>query len=209
MAAMAMVESGYGWTRAALAANNFYGWKFYSSTAAGGRKSYVLDCQPAADVNNRYVVFASAADAVDFVAYKLANLPTYSKSAAKYREARVSGMLVESATKAWVAGIASPYNWQPTQYIRTVTRMMNDPVAPSDQVSTERNLYRLSNTRGSLDSKTEALARYFASKIESRKCEQEKLDFPRWQGFPVRLCEYREGSVLVKTYMRPGWPGHP
>jgi hypothetical protein len=33
LVAMAIVESGYGWTRTALEAHNFFGWKFYSATA--------------------------------------------------------------------------------------------------------------------------------------------------------------------------------
>src|SRR5437870_3878845 len=39
LAAMAILESGYGWTRMALNANNLFGWKYVSAASAGGRPS--------------------------------------------------------------------------------------------------------------------------------------------------------------------------
>ncbi|MEO6280428.1 glucosaminidase domain-containing protein [Roseateles sp.] len=214
IAAMAMVESGYGWTRTAKQANNFFGWKYNSSSAAGGRKSFSLACQPPADVNNRYVVFASAADAVNFVAEKLATLGYYRQDAEAYRLARAAGQPVDTAVKAWVVGISDPYNWRPAEYAKTLTRVMNDPISPSDQVS-PRNLYRLSEDgaptlpapvpASAPDAQDEQLLAttraWFAARIGSRSCEAPVTTFPRWDGFPVQLCSYVDSGIQVKTYM--------
>src|SRR4051812_3825734 len=48
------------------------------------------------------------------------------------------------------------------------------------------------------------LAAYAASIIspwESARCDPPRLDFPRWEGFPVRLCDYHDIGVTVRTYM--------
>ncbi|HEY8880067.1 MAG TPA: glucosaminidase domain-containing protein [Roseateles sp.] len=212
IAAMAMVESGYGWTRTALQAHNFFGWKFYGANAAGGRPSYVLDCQPPEDVNNRYVVFASDADAVDFVAGKLASLPVYRPDAEAYRLARAAGQPAQAAVNAWLTGIADPYNWRPAEYVRTVTRFMNDPLSPSDQVAADRNLYRLAlaapasapaaSAPGPQDAQLLVSTReWFAARVASRSCEPAVTDFPRWAGFPVRRCSYSDGGVEAHTFM--------
>jgi hypothetical protein len=211
---MSIAESGYGWTRTALQANNLFGWKYYSAAAAGGRKSFTLACQPPKDVNNHYVVFMDAADAVDFVAAKLATLPVYKHDADEYRKARAAGLPGDESAKAWLAGIASPYNWQPERYIRTVTRIMNDPLMPSDDVSPERNLYkitppldkseanpvRLVATSQDTDVQVKTSA-WFAARLSTRQCDTPVVDFPRWNGFPVQRCGYNDSGVKVQTYM--------
>jgi hypothetical protein len=211
LAAMAMVESGYGWTRTAQDARNFFGWKFNSTAAAGGRQAYVLGCQPPEDVNNRYVVFASAADAVDFVAGKLATLPAYKAKTVAYGKARSTGTSAEAASRAWIAAIANPYNWRPAEYTKTVTRFMNDPASPSEQVSPDRNLYRLSAAiapatpqpaASATAPDTHAATRaYFASKLAKRTCEAPRDDYPQWKGLPVQRCDYSDSGVTAKTYM--------
>ncbi|WP_432219305.1 glucosaminidase domain-containing protein [Pseudomonas kribbensis] len=102
ISAMAIAESGYGWTRTALEAHNLFGWKFYSSSSASGRNYYVLSCQPAEDKNNKYVKFSDTADAIDFVAGKLATLPAYLSDTRKYLQARQSGKSVADASKDWI-----------------------------------------------------------------------------------------------------------
>lgn len=216
LAAMAIVESGYGWTRTAQNAQNLFGWKFYSSTAAGGRKSYVLSRQPKEDDNNHYVVFATNADSFDFVAMKLATLPAYSKQTKAYQASRAEGVKATDAAKVWIAGIAHPYNWHPQEYTVTITRVMNNALTPSDTVSKDRDLYRLSESvaavAGGVPPAASALAAdaetVFAS-IKARlvnlgtatdHCEPPVLDFPRWKGFPVQLCGYTD-TVSVRTYM--------
>ena len=124
LAAMAVVESGYGWNRTAQNAQNLFGWKFYSSTAAGGRKSYILTCQPKEDDNNRYVVFATTSDSFNFVAMKLATLPAYSMQTKTFQASRAKGVTSSDAAKAWIAGITNPYNWHPKEYTTTIKRKM-------------------------------------------------------------------------------------
>jgi len=225
IAAMSMVESGYGWTRTALEAHNLFGWKFYSADAAGGRAPYVLECQPPADDNNRYVVFANAADAFDFVAGKLATLNYYRKSALSYQSARAAGASAEEASKAWIAGIADPYNWQPTEYIKSITRVMNDPLAPSDTAAAERNLYRLSQPNAAVaavaagpvhaaadaasvaassapvDDLLKSTRAYFAARLTKLTCDEPTQEYPRWQGYPIQRCSYSDSGVSVRTYM--------
>jgi hypothetical protein len=51
--AMARNESGFGWTRIALHANNLYGFKYTTDAAAGGRGFYTLVGQPESDPGTR------------------------------------------------------------------------------------------------------------------------------------------------------------
>ncbi|MEJ7806917.1 MAG: glucosaminidase domain-containing protein [Telluria sp.] len=215
LAAMAIVESGYGWTRTAQNARNLFGWKFYSLKAAGGRKAYVLACQPKEDDNNRYVVFATNADAFDFVAMKLATLPAYASRTKAYQTARAKGVTAAEAAKAWVAGIANPYNWHPKQYTRTITRVMNNALAPSNMVSEELNLYRLSDgvvafagktTSTATAADTDAIIAGIKAKLAAlgssvSHCDPPVMNFARWNGFPVQLCGYQDGGVSVRTYI--------
>ncbi|OLL27186.1 hypothetical protein BTH42_34035 [Burkholderia sp. SRS-W-2-2016] len=214
IAAMAIVESGYGWTRTALYARNLFGWKYYSAASAGGRKSYTLTCQPPEDRNNHYIVFDNIADAVDFVAGKLATLPAYRQDGEKYRRARSAGTDVKESVRTWLAGIAAPYNWNPQKYVTDVTRIMNNPLAPSDTISSEHTLYSLSV--GNMLAPTgeihdaaersnagvlEATRAFFSSRLITRQCEAPANNYPRWEGFPVRRCVYVDSGVKVQTYM--------
>lgn len=212
--AMAIAESGYGWTRTALEAHNLFGWKFYSSSAAPGRSYYILSCQPPEDKNNKYVRFSDAADAIDFVARKLATLPSYLPDTQLYQKVRSSGKSAKDASKDWVAGISNPYNWNPQKYTTTIVRIMNNPVSPSDNISEGENLYRLSEgiqpaTKPSVSNgpaATEALIQarsIFSAKLRWRngKCDVADERFPRWHGYPVQRCQYTESGVITRTYM--------
>lgn len=223
LAAMAIVESGYGWTRTALEAHNFFGWKFTSSKAAGQRDFYILDCQPREDVNNRYVVFSSAGDAVDFVAAKLATLPAYQGDTKAYKLARSKSADTANAVKSWLAGIADPYNWKPAKYVRDVTRIMNDPISPSDTVSPEHNLYALSEgvtfaiggeaaSQNKVASPTSTIEEntsqevaqakaYYIAHLGKRNCDPPDTKFPRWSGYPIQNCVYEDVGITVRTYM--------
>jgi hypothetical protein len=75
--AMSALESGFGFTRTALFANNLFGWKFTGQAAADGRQAWVLTCQPASDPNNNYVVFHDGGDSVAFVAGRLVKMARY------------------------------------------------------------------------------------------------------------------------------------
>lgn len=122
--AMAAVEGGYGFTRIALFANNSFGYKFTSTSAAGGRGAYTLACQPAWDVGNRYIVFSNIRDGILFVAYKLAtraDWANYKAATDRYRAARAAGSNINAAVDAWVDGIADAgYNYDPPTYKRTI-----------------------------------------------------------------------------------------
>jgi hypothetical protein len=89
----------------------------------------------------------------------------------------------------------------------TVTRVLNDPISPSNTISTGQNLYRLSQaaTPPQQDAAppNPDLA-YAEQKIipwKSARCDPPRQDFPRWAGFPVALCDYTDMGVTVRTYM--------
>jgi hypothetical protein len=144
VAAMAIQESGYGWTPLARNTNNLLAWKYTTEEAAGGRESWTLNC-PALGVSDRYIVFADRAEAVDFVAGQLATSDNYGADTARYRQDRAQGGGdVVQAVDRWVDAVADPYSSDPDAYRAAIKRVMNDPYQPSDQRSPDQNLYRLS-----------------------------------------------------------------
>jgi hypothetical protein len=162
LVAMAIAESGYGWTRLAINTNNLFAWKHFPGPATDGREYWVLECQPD-EPGNRFVVFADRAEAVDFVARQLATSENYREDTERYRQDRAaedtraalkrlglnqaapgSGAGVIEAVNRWVQGVADPYSSNPEKWIRDVRSILNDPYTPSDRLSPEHNLYRLS-----------------------------------------------------------------
>lgn len=143
IAAMAIQESGYGWTELAQETNNLLAWKHTDAEAAGGRDAWTLNC---GDVSDRYIVFADRAEAVDFVARQLAGSDNYGADTARYREDRADGGDVAAAVDRWVDGIADPYSSDPEAYRTALRRIMNDPYDPSDRRAPEASLYRLSES---------------------------------------------------------------
>jgi hypothetical protein len=144
IAAMAIQESGYGWTPLAQNTNDILAWKYTTAEAAGGRESWTLDC-PALGVSDRYIVFADRAEAVDFVAARLATSDNYGADTERYRQDRAQGGGgVAQAVDRWVDAVADPYASQPEPYRAAIKRIMNNPYQPSDQRSPDQNLYRLS-----------------------------------------------------------------
>ncbi len=127
--AIAAVEGGFGFTRIALYANNTFGYKFTNTTAAGGRGSYTLECQPSWDVGNKYIDFTSIRDAILFVGFKLAtraDWANYKAATDRYRTARANGGDLTAAVNAWVDGIADAgYNYDPPKYKRTIKSAMS------------------------------------------------------------------------------------
>lgn len=142
LAAIAIAESGYGYTRIALHANNLFAWKFVPA-AANTVREYVLACQRRRE-KSRFAAFDSKAQAFDFVAAKLATLDAYRAHTEAYKAARARGVAADTAVKAWIEGVASTYSRKPEVFVRKITRIMNDPVDPRDTLSQESNLYRLS-----------------------------------------------------------------
>ncbi len=147
LTAMASNESGFGWTRIAINANNLFGWKWTSPDAAGGRPAWVLEDQPDWDPNNQYVQFANRRDAVLFVASKLAQNARYQPITEKYRSAIDAGSDVRPAVDSWIYGIAyagyNPYEHYPV----TTIGFTNNYRAPSTTFSPQFNLYKLSPQR--------------------------------------------------------------
>lgn len=153
IAAMGLVEAGYGFTRTAQQAHNLFGWK---APERGLTPHYVLACQDTAgefgeaDDNRCYVVFDSEQRAVDYVAGRLASgfTANYAKANARYQKETSASVPVIERTQNWIAGIAKPYNWQPLNYARNICRLMRNPVNTSDEIDADNNLYRLSAKAG-------------------------------------------------------------
>jgi uncharacterized FlgJ-related protein len=143
LAALAIAESGYGWTRVAINANNLFAWKFVKA-AAEGRKSYLPACHLRRGINNHFVVFKSRADAFDFVGAKLATLEVYRPHTEAYRDARKRGEPLEVAVHRWLAGVATRYSHKPEEFTTKIQRIMNNPEDPADKLSPDSNLYHLS-----------------------------------------------------------------
>ena len=142
IAAMAIQESGYGYTRTALNANNLFGYK-WTPHGSGDRGRYMLTCQPASDPGKEYIVFKDYRDAVLFVSERLAKSSHYQNATMAYAsipsDRRIKGDVI-----SWVSAIAKAgYNCCPQKYEKQITRAMNSPMSPSDHESAD-NLYLLS-----------------------------------------------------------------
>jgi len=142
LAAMAIQESGYGFTRTALFANNLFGFK-WTSTGARSLPSYELTCQPTDDPGKLYIKFATRREAVEFVANRLAVSRYYKPATTAFRKALEAGEPREDAVITWVKSIANNYNVHPEEYKTAVIRAMNDPFTPSDKRSPEHTLFKL------------------------------------------------------------------
>jgi hypothetical protein len=143
LAAIAIAESSYGWTRPALEANNLFAWKAGRAAAAAG-KLYVPPCERRRGARSGFLVFASRAEAFDYVASRLAAMTLYREHTDAYRAARKRGDSAEAAVDAWLSAIAGRYSSRPQRFAKKIRRIMNDPVVPSDTLSPSTNLYRLS-----------------------------------------------------------------
>jgi hypothetical protein len=141
IAGMALLESGYGLTRLSVDANNIFGYK-----KVGGQPVYKLACQPSWDVGNEYVKFKDWAEAIDFVAGRLAISQHYSADTAKYQADIAAGVDRKTAAISWLKGIASPYNYEPKSYVAKVEKCINDPYVWSAKVNEQSNLWKLNAT---------------------------------------------------------------
>lgn len=111
---MAVQESGFGWTRTALNANNLFGWKFGHAARDANLGSWTLACQPASDPGKVYVVFPTWEDSMKFVATQLARSPRYASATDAARIAITSGKSDEEVAKQWLAAIQrAGYNPNP------------------------------------------------------------------------------------------------
>ncbi len=148
--AMACNESGFGWTRIGYYANNFFGYKWTSTTQSGGHTYYTLVNQPASDPNNKYIKFTDKRDCVMFVAYRLATVtsPNYKAVTDKYKSDIANGVSVTTAVNTWVSGIQqagyNPY----TTWTTTTKKFLNNYMSPSTTYSSTYNLYKYSPNSG-------------------------------------------------------------
>lgn len=217
IAAMAIVESGYGWTRVGRDARNLLGWK-YIAAQAGGRPAYVLACQPYGDGSKQYTVFASAAESIDFVAEKLATRPAYHLDAVAYQAARARGAPLAGAVNAWLERVAEPFKRRPQPFVAAVKRAMAEhsllalsksvnPAqgsAPATAIASASAFGTIGASGAHGDSRDEQVAlatAYYAARLATRSCDLPEINLLHWEGFPVQSCSYAEGGVAVRTYM--------
>lgn len=208
LAAMAVLESGYGFTRTALFANNYFGWK----AKEGDPAAYRLWCQPtASDPNADYVRFDSLSASIDHVAGRLAASPYYKADTARYQADLKAGVAVRTAVKRWVEGISDPYNGAPKAYVEKLLRIMNDPIRPSGSENPKASLYALTGTSGvfvqgaayqaaiaAIGSKMDPGARYLDACIDGSGAVV--LNYPGYDGRPVRACIYKQGNMKGLAY---------
>lgn len=140
--AMAILESGYGWTRLAQNTNNLLGWKYFPE-AAGEREFWVLEC-PEQGISDRLLVFRDRAEAIDYVAEQLATSDNYRADTQRYIRDRASGVDVVEAVDRWVDGIADPYSTQPEEYRASLRRIMSETYEFAEGQVPGGDLYSLS-----------------------------------------------------------------
>jgi hypothetical protein len=214
LAAMAAQESGYGWTRIALFANNYFGWKGTEGLAS----AYHLACQPTEnDPNAYYVRYSSLEESMLAVAARLHDSPYYKFDTARYRADLNAGVDPALAAKLWIDAIAPNFNGDPARYRRSLRRMMNDPTTPSDNINPTTALYRFAP-------KPQAPAKY--ADIASSKAYAEiialakhnmdpgvrytdacidgsgtiETNYPEYEGYPVKRCIYTLGDLKGLVY---------
>lgn len=142
--AIASRESGFGTTRLYLGAKNAYGFKWTKSSGQG-RDYWTLGCQPAADENNKYILFKNDWDAALYVAKRLSTAERYKPTTDRYIAARKAGVDVKKAVDAWIAGIADAgYNYDPATYKKHITQLANNYQTPSWAKDASYNLYWIS-----------------------------------------------------------------
>jgi len=204
--AMSALESGFGWTRTAVFANNLFGWKFVSAAGAGNRGSWTLACQPASDPNNGYVVFRNHQDSLAFVANRLKSNTRYADATRRYHTDRATGMKTKDAVARWIKGIADAgYNPFP-DYPDKVLSIANNYLRPGPVESADGSLYRYVVVEGSAaasppstvvnNAAESAAALTLAKKLEKARYMSTSCDalpvvnWPGYEGRNVRRCIY-------------------
>ena len=210
--AMSALESGFGWTRTAVFANNLFGWKFVSAAGSGNRDSWTLACQPASDPNNRYVVFRDHRDSLAFVANRLKSNTRYGDATRQYHADRATGMKPSDSVARWIKGIADAgYNPFP-DYPGKVLFIANDYLHPGPVESAGDSLYRyvIDESSAAATPTTSAspagnaannAAESAAAVVLARRLEKARylsascdalpvVNWPGYEGRNVRRCTY-------------------
>lgn len=138
VAAMAIVESGFGTTRLALKSNNVMAFKWPGETIGRGLGRFVLWCQPLHDKGNVYPSFETRGQAIDFVAWRLKESPHYRAATEKFQLDLQNNIPRRTAAERWLTTIAPTYNWKPEEYISSVLGFAGDPLG--NRTSTLWNL---------------------------------------------------------------------
>ncbi|QND44659.1 glucosaminidase domain-containing protein (plasmid) [Rhizobium lusitanum] len=210
--AMAAVESGYGWTRIAVFANNFFGWK----GEEGAGSAYHLKCQPLdTDPNAFYVKFNSLEASMSAVAERLAKGRNYQKDTARYQADLKEGIDPALAARLWIDAIAPRYNGKPWLYRSTLKRVMNDPISPADFINPKLNLYRLAPPPVKGENRYAHIVDSIAYKTVIKLAKRDlapgartmdncidgggsiQKDYPEYEGYPVKRCIYQITSPNV------------
>lgn len=214
LAAMSIIESGYGTTQLAIASHNVLSYKWTGPEGPDGRGLFTLVCQPSADQGNVYVVFRNRADSADYVAGRLAASRYYSKATKDYTNAVARGADRETAAKAWLRAIALSYNpYQTDQYVAAVLRAADDPIGQSGR-RVEPSLWRLASAEigraaagpgnvaaAPLPQPAEISAVASAQKAAyvisdaTNGCPVASADLHGWPAARLRTCEYAEGPA--------------
>ncbi|WP_198022657.1 glucosaminidase domain-containing protein [Mesorhizobium sp. LNJC384A00] len=196
---MAMQESGFGWTRTAISARNYFGWKYGRSARESGLTSWVLECQPPSDPGKEYAVFPTGADSLRFVASQLAQ-GLYRTATVAARSELLSNVPEKTRTKNWLKAIQiAGYNPNPN-YPDDVMRTGSSggafenwsAVATSEDAATTAAPRSDSPLRKALSLLQQNDAgRYM---IHGRVCTREKsAKWPGYESLPdgtLQVCQY-------------------
>jgi hypothetical protein len=146
LTAMAILESGYGFTRLALNAQNIFGYKYPTKGTLDHPRYTLKNCLATSGPDRVYVAFGDFSEAVFFVAERLASVPIHKPTTDAYgRKPRAERTRID--VQSWVLGIArAGYAAKPEEYTRAIIRIMNDPYRPSDTEGPQ-HLYSLSLDR--------------------------------------------------------------
>jgi uncharacterized FlgJ-related protein len=143
IAAMAIKESGFGFTRLALNAHNLFGYRFPVHAPAGTQSYTLHNCFAESGPDKTYARFSSDVEGIEFVAMRLKTLPRYSPITKRYAAIPFADRTMTDI-HLWLSGIAKAgYAANADEYVLSLTRIMNNPEKPSGNVSSN-NLYELS-----------------------------------------------------------------
>lgn len=143
--AQAARESGWGWTKLSLAAANVFSVKAWgppdAATPDEWWPGYELIGQPEADPNNHYRIYRSLPEAIRHQGLFLTK-PRYQAALQNYKNNIANGMPHPEASYYYARDLRlAGYAGDP-DYEQALRRIMNNYVAPSDQVSPTFNLYQ-------------------------------------------------------------------
>lgn len=207
--AMAVQESGYGWTRTGIYARNAFGWKYGQSAKDAHLKSWRLDGQPASDPGNLYAAFSSHEDSMRFVASQLA-AGRYRDATDASRDSIKNNSSERERTLAWLEAIQkagyNPNKGYPAQVMKAgdAAGVFNGWVAAAD---TAENV-KTTATNGSVFDQADRdkvqswlqkddTGRYM---IHGATCSSDKqADWPGYETLPngaLQRCRYSVTSCV-------------